>query len=165
MRLLIRIIKNGLLAMLTVAVLLGIWQLAARAVFKQDLPELFGYSNLAVLSGSMEPAISTGDLVVIHRQEHYKMGDIITYDDGGAFTTHRIVEETSGGFVTRGDANHVSDDRPVMPEQIRGRVVFTVPGLGNALLFLRTPVGLGLILVLGLLLISGEKIVEEGGAK
>ena len=53
-------------------------QLAGSVFGEHELPALFGYSCLSVLSGSMEPAVSAGDLIVIHRQTDYKNGDIIT---------------------------------------------------------------------------------------
>lgn len=146
-----KIIKYGLPVLLAVIVLWNLWQLAARMLLKQDLPELLGYSNLVVLSGSMEPAVSAGDVIIIHRQKSYETGDVITYRDGGTLTTHRIVAENDEGFQTRGDANNIADDSLVPPDRIMGRVVFVIPAAGNILLFLRTPAGLGGILALGFL--------------
>ena len=57
----------GVLSLILFMVLV-LLQLAVSVFSGRELPVLFGYSYLAVLSGSMEPAISAGDLLVISRQ-------------------------------------------------------------------------------------------------
>lgn len=149
-------------ALLGLLLLLSLWQIAARAFFKQPLPDLFGYSYLAVLSGSMEPAISAGDLIVTHRQENYLPGDIITFAEGGAFTTHRITAVGAEGFQTQGDANNTPDRDAVISAQVVGRVVLALPAVGSALIWLRSPAGIGCILLAGLLMLfSGRNKQEE----
>lgn len=59
----------------------------------------------------MEPAVSAGDLVLVHRREAYGRGDIVMFDNGGISVTHRIVKKAKEGFVTKGDANNVPDIR------------------------------------------------------
>ena len=119
------------IAALAAIVGLNIWQMAARALFGQDLLGLFGYSALAVMSGSMEPAISAGDLLIIHRKAVYQEGDVISFSDNGNYITHRLVGQTDGGFITQGDSNNVPDSEPVYAEQIVGRAVLVIPGLHN----------------------------------
>ena len=87
------------------------------------------------------------------KKKKYQCGDIITFSDGAFVTTHRIVEETAEGFITRGDYNNVSDPEVVTQEQIRGRVVKIIPKLGSVFLFMRTPLGTMIILIAGLLLL------------
>ena len=64
-----------------------------------------------VESGSMEPSIMTGALVIVRPAESYQIGDVIMFNDRGARvpTTHRVVDTYSQGgrtwFVTKGDAN------------------------------------------------------------
>ena len=133
--------------------------MAARAIFHQDPPYLFGYAQLTVLSGSMEPAFSAGDFLIIHKEADYRVGDVVTFQDEGALTTHRIVEESPpGALPPKGDFNNAQDFQPVPNERILGKVVLVVPGLGQAILFLRTPAGMTAILLLGLLLL----LVPEG---
>lgn len=159
MRLLVRLIKLLPAAALVLMALLCLWQLGARIVLGQELPQTFGYSHLAVLSGSMEPEISAGDLVVIRRQTAYQPGDIITFDEGGVFTTHRIMEIRDDGFCTKGDANNTPDSRPVPFERVVGRVILVIPGAGKVLLFLRSPAGmLGILLSGAAVLFLTERI-------
>ncbi|MCC8027076.1 MAG: signal peptidase I [Clostridium sp.] len=112
------------------------------AVFHRERPEIFGWSFAIVLSGSMEPAFSAGDLIIVHREEQYRTGDIITFTEEGEMVTHRIEGVTDQGFITKGDANKVPDDGVVSGDRIRGCVTAVIPGLGTAALFLRRPEGL-----------------------
>jgi signal peptidase len=105
-----------------------------------------------VQSGSMEPSISTGSLVIIYPQDTYNIGDVITYgeDSGGAVpTTHRVIdkEEQNGEvvFTTKGDANEEPDPEAVPRSDVIGGVMVSVPTLGYILDFARTPLGFALL--------------------
>lgn len=98
------------------------------------------YPNV-ILTGSMEPGIKPGDAVIIKKiseeEDIYKLavGDVINFDRGEINITHRIIkiEEDSAGnlqFVTKGDNNKSEDVQPVMPNDINGTVIKTVPKVG-----------------------------------
>lgn len=95
-----------------------------------------GFRPIAVVSGSMSPAIGVGDLAVVKEvsPESLKEGDVIMYRQGVQTTIHRVVEVRQNGaarqFVTKGDANDTPDLELVRPDQIEGRVSFCVPKLG-----------------------------------
>lgn len=72
--------------------------LVKRFVYHEELPSLFGYSMVTVLSGSMEPAFSPGDSLIIHRQADYAPGEIVTFGDQGTFVTHRVLEKMEKPF-------------------------------------------------------------------
>ena len=93
---------------------------------------------VAVATGSMEPVIAPGDAVVVApaQPEKLQAGDIIQFRREGMTVVHRIVEvtETPEGelaFVTRGDNNNAPDTDPVAAQDVLGRVVLVVPGLGK----------------------------------
>lgn len=162
-------VLRALLAVLLIAVIgLNLWMLVQQSVFHQDPPELLGYSQLVVTSGSMEPAFSAGDMIVIRQEEDYGLGDIVTFRlDGGELVTHRIVGSVEGSFITKGDANNTEDDALLAPENIVGKLVTCIPAVGSFLLFLRTPVGLFVLVVVGFLLIElpallGARRQEKG---
>lgn len=96
-----RLVQCVILLALCLVILLNLWQLTSMKLTGQELPTIFGWSDAVVLSGSMEPTFSIGDLLVIHEEKTYQCGDIITFSDGAFVTTHRIVEETAEGFITR----------------------------------------------------------------
>lgn len=131
----IKIVAAGILC----AVLAGnLYLIAAQIADKDNLPKIFGYARVIVMSGSMQPAIEAGDLIVVREQQKYEEDDIITYRRGGALITHRIVEANESGIVTKGDTNNVNDD-PVAPADIEGKVVLRIPGAGNFILLLKKP--------------------------
>lgn len=119
-----------------------------------------------VQSGSMEPTIKTGSIVVVKPQERYEVGDIITFGEDGEDeipTTHRIIsdEVRSGAvfFTTKGDANEAQDASAVPLSEVLGEVVLSVPYLGYVLDLARKP--LGFLLLIGIP--AGIVIVDEVG--
>ena len=117
------------------------------------LPTVFGWGRAVVLSGSMEPALPVGALLFIHAQATYEPGEIITYkDEFGNLVTHRLVALENDVATTRGDANN-TDDAPFPAARILGKVEAVLPGVGSAILWLQTPLGFCIILLLCALLI------------
>lgn len=105
----------------------------AAAVF--IIPRIWGWKPYIVLSGSMEPAVHTGAVAFIDTgNREYAAGDIVTYRvegrDQELLVTHRIVGKEGKNYVTKGDANDVSDPAPVTPGQIVGKYVFQIPFAG-----------------------------------
>lgn len=108
---------------------------------------LFGvyfFSGIAFLCGihvyyensdSMEPVISKGSLVMVKEKKEYFQGDIVTfltrYEGQPVCVTHRIVGKQDGSYQTKGDGNRYLDGGQISGEEITGKVVGTVPGLGS----------------------------------
>jgi signal peptidase I len=118
------------------------------------IPLVFDARPLVVLSGSMEPTLGTGDVTVVQRIAPLdaRPGDIVTFrdpDDHGRLVTHRVqrmrVQGGSVSFVTRGDANNVSERWAVAKDGEISRVSYRIPELGRLLLLTRTS-GLPLLL-------------------
>ena len=89
----------------------------------------------AIATGSMEPEISVGDMVVVADwQWDLAEGDVIAYAHDGKTIVHRItevVQQPEGtAYITQGDANNAPDADPVQPSQIEGKVVARIPALG-----------------------------------
>lgn len=105
------------------------------------VPRLTGAQTYTVLTGSMEPSIAPGALVVVSPTpaDQLVAGDVITfqpYSGNPAVVTHRITGiyyDMSGQMriYTQGDANNVGDDWVLVPEQIRGQLWYSVPQLGR----------------------------------
>ncbi len=112
------------------ALLLG-YQLFFRLVAPTRLPTFFGYAGSFVVSGSMEPTVSTGDMVIFQEQDAYEIDDIIVYydEEDGAFILHRIIGIDADGFITKGDFNPLEDPDSVQPECIQGKVVISLPNM------------------------------------
>lgn len=168
MKRLMRIV-NGLVSLLLLVLLLGVGAMAIAAKRAPDgIPSFQGYKALSVISGSMEPTIHTGDVIVIRpvaSPEEIAEGDIITFhtkEKQEMLITHRVVGTVSvnqvpKAYVTKGDANESEDLSTVAFAQVIGRYQFRVPFLGYIASFIRKPLGIGLVVVLpGLVLIALE---------
>lgn len=140
-------------------------------------PMLFGFKELAVLSGSMEPAIPVGSIVYVDddvNTSELQVGDIVTYYlDSNTFVTHRVVsiDTASQTLVTQGDANTVADG-DITFSQIYGRVAFHLPYIGYISTNIRTPAGImtvsavvAVIIMLNILPAAFDKSGEEGKKK
>ncbi|MTI96635.1 MAG: signal peptidase I [Firmicutes bacterium] len=115
------------------------------------IPQVAGRHFFVVLSGSMEPAIGTGSLLVVKptEAEAVQVDDIITYHDGPRTVTHRVMDINSdGSFITKGDANNVPDLEPVAPGDLVGTVTGIVPLAGYVINFGQTRTGMLLLIFL-----------------
>lgn len=97
----------------------------------------FGINIHPVLSGSMEPALKVGGVVITKQVtlDQVKRGDIISYKIGTQRITHRVIEiSKSGGkvqFRTKGDANEEPDLYVMVPKTEKvPKVVGYVPYFG-----------------------------------
>lgn len=156
-------------AVLLLITLLNLYVIIAKNVFHVKMPAVFGYSSAVVVTGSMEggrkDSISVGDMVIIHREKDYQVGDIVTYDDGlSAPVTHRVIKKDGDSFVTQGDANNTSDPA-IDRNQIVGKVVLIIPKIGNLLQKLQSPLGMLILLLIGFLLIEWQTIAEFAVSK
>ena len=98
------------LTFLVFAVLILIIFAKVKMMFSdEEYFELFGYSIFSVRTGSMEPAISQNDIIVVKRTNDYQIDDIVTFKSDDDYITHRIVTKIGNKVVTKGDANNARD--------------------------------------------------------
>ena len=135
-------------------------------------PSVLGFSVFQVQSGSMEPEIPVGGIVIVHKQKpsSLKVGDIISFYSNdmtisGEINTHRIVEikDSDSGekiFRTKGDANDAVDTAAVFEVDIIGKVILNVGTVGGSVLgVLRNPKIIFIFIVLPLIFITmGEAV-------
>jgi len=126
---------------------------------------LGNYQSFLIRSGSMEPTIMTGDVILIKTMKTYGEKDVITFkEQNDRIVTHRILKEIEKSgeitFITKGDANRSIDNDDVVPTQILGKVVFIVPKLGFLATFVHTPLGLMLTIIIPALLIIIDRILK-----
>ncbi|MFC1976781.1 signal peptidase I [Chloroflexota bacterium] len=131
------------------------------AVFIYLAPHL-GWRVNAVLSGSMEPELKVGALVVTRPVEPdaIEVGDIITFRPttvGENLITHRVVGvwvSSPPYFETKGDANDSPDPFTVPARNLVGKICLHVPYWGYFTEFLKTPFGfLFAVVIPGLIII------------
>lgn len=118
--------------------------------------QLFGWKVLKVESGSMEPALRVGDIVIIKPAAigDVRKGDIVYFEDGSQKIplVHRVVavqryttnlrnaqtgqvvaSQTDTVLKTRGDANPVVDSQDTRAQQLKGTVWFHIPNVAGVL--------------------------------
>lgn len=121
---------------------------------------LVGLQVFHVVSPSMEPHYSKGDLIYVKSvdPDSVKVGDPITYvlNEDLAVATHRVVAIDSANrqFTTKGDANKTEDAVPVHFNNLIGVPVFAIPLLGYVSSFIQQPPGMYLAIGLGVLLLA-----------
>lgn len=110
---------------------------------------LFGYRYYTVLTPSMEPAYSVGDMVFVKlaKADEINVGDIITFNpssDSDAYLTHRVTQKLTDYqgtgvtcFKTKGDANDSEDSFLIDEGRVIGVVKFGIPKLGTIVRFIQ----------------------------
>lgn len=111
---------------------------------------LFGYKGYTVVSGSMEPAFSTGDFIFVKMTPYEKIEieDIVTFVSDGEIVTHRAIEVNSKGLITQGDANNIPDQSEVTKDTYIGELALIVPYFGYVVVATQQPLILGGLVVL-----------------
>lgn len=88
---------------------------------------IFGITTHVIISGSMEPNISEGDIIVVKHCDKYEIGDVVTYiREDGLSITHRIIGIELGGYLIKGDANNY-EDGVIATDQILGKAIWMIP--------------------------------------
>lgn len=135
-------------------------------------PSVLGFSVFQVQTGSMEPEIPVGGIVIVHKTKpsSLKVGDVISFYSNdmtisGQINTHRIVEikDSDSGekiFRTKGDANDSVDTAAVFEVDLIGKVILNVGTVGSSALdVLRNPKIIFIFIVLPLIFITlGEAV-------
>lgn len=132
----------------------------SKFILKQKLIKVGDYSILVVLTGSMEPTIKAGEMILIKEKDQYQVGDIVTYiDEDAYFITHRITQINGEECITQGDNNNLEDSK-FNTNNIQGAVVFHSKVLGFFILYLLKPLA---IIYLGSLLfvICNDKFFKD----
>ena len=135
-------------------------------VLDYPVPKVFGYSFINILSGSMEPTISAGDLVICKEQDSYNVNDPVLFEEQGFLVLHRIVDiDEDGDFITKGDANNVNDKAEIQPENVYGKMTGVLRGWGSTLSYLSSRMGafwtILVSLFIYLALDAGEDLLKE----
>lgn len=119
---------------------------------------LMGYRVYTVISGSMEPEMSVGDLLYVKPVDPstIKVGDDVTFvlNEDLVVATHRViaVDTESKHLYTKGIANDI-EDAPVHFNNVLGVVDFSIPLLGYVSDFIQNPPGMYITIAAGAVLI------------
>lgn len=138
-------------AIVVIAVLCAVFLMGSRLV---------GYRVFNVISGSMEPTYSVGDLIYVKEvsPNDIKVGTPITFvlNEDLVVATHRVikVDAENQHFYTKGDANDTADAAPVHYNNVLGVPQFSIPLLGYVSDFIQNPPGMYIAIGAGIVLIA-----------
>lgn len=125
----INIVLDIMIVLFGIVLLISIYNNVQVKLLGNKYSSFFGYSTFEVQTGSMADAINPGDWIIVKRSNDIKLGDIITFEKGNDYITHRVIESYKGTYVTKGDANNSKDDA-INQAQIVGKVVKILPSFG-----------------------------------
>lgn len=167
-----KIILNVINAVSVIIIVLAVAVLLTVVMTKSgEAPKFMGFSVFRIMTGSMEPTIPTDSLVLVKETDPWDLreGDVISFysldpELNGMINTHRVVareitSEEGLVFTTKGDANMLEDDYPVLSDNIVGKVVWSSPFMGGLVRLTANPlVFLPFIIVPLLALLLGNLI-------
>lgn len=155
---------------MSIALRLATWTvfgLLAGLLLTLTVPRLLGKPVLVVLTGSMEPSIATGDVVIESRISPLdaRVGDVVTFRDperAERLITHRVRRVHANGdevsFTTKGDANNTVETWQVAQQGGIGRVEYRLPKLGYVVAWISKPAGRLLLVVIPALLLGALEL-------
>lgn len=165
-----RVIKAivNVLCWIFVAVIVLTLALSLISRLNGETPSVFGYSILRVSSGSMEPELKVGDIIldkVVDNPEELKVGDVITFksvDYSGLMVTHKIIKapyEENGELMlqTKGLANDLAD-KPIKANDVKGVMICKVDYLDTVYNIFLSPWGLVILIALIIIIFFDEII-------
>lgn len=137
---------------------------------KDQVPSVFGFSFLRVATGSMEPTIPTGSLIIVRETdaEKIQVGDVICFYSTdpqikGVPNTHRVVEvqqeNGSISFVTQGDAAYEPDPYAVPADRLVGKYIYAM-NVGKAFEIIHSPYFFFFALLLPLMIVIFVEILH-----
>lgn len=129
-----------------------------------------GIRFYSVLTGSMEPALPRGSLVLAKEPNegfNPKSGDILTFQQPGSpdrLITHRLIGTAQVGpatfYKTKGDANNSPDPWQVSYGQIKAKEIFSIPILGNLVTLLNTKTGIALFVLVPVAILAFQDVYQ-----
>ena len=123
-----------------------------------------GQATYVIVAGqSMEPNFQYGDLVIVHKETSYQVGDVVAYQnaDIDRYVIHRIIDKKRGRFILKGDNNSWSDDYEPGQQEILGKLWIHLPKFGTYMQKLREPVYMALFAGLIGSMVAGTLFVSK----
>lgn len=136
-----------------------------------NTPTVFGYTIFRISTGSMEPELMIGDVIldkVVDDETEISVGDVITFEGGSQFdgklVTHKVIKapytDENGNIMlqTHGIANEL-DDTPISIDQVRAKMICKIPYIDTLYNLFLSPCGL-LIMILLIILVFIDEIIN-----
>ena len=123
-------------------------------------PSFFGIKTYVIISGSMEPSLNIGDVVIVKNVKNnaLQIGDIISFRQGQNVITHRITDivmvNNQKQYRTKGDNNNAEDSGTINIDIIEGKVINSIPFVGKIVFVLQNKILIILILIILFIVLS-----------
>lgn len=148
------------------SIIASFWLILIVVIWVAFAPTQFGGSSsfLTISGTSMEPNFHLGDLVIVHKEVGYEIGDIVAYRnlDLDNIVFHRIIGQENDQFIMKGDNNSWVNSYHPLQTDVIGKLWIYVPGAGKWVAGIRQPMNMGIIagILAGLIAISisNEKV-------
>ncbi len=139
---------------------------------KDQVPSIGGIFPMIILTDSMTPEFSSGDLIICHTADAEKIqeGDIICFYDpdgnGTTTVTHRVTKVTTDGdgelaWETKGDANNTEDSSLVPAKNLVGVYQSHIVGMGKIAMFMQTTQGLVICVICPIILLVAYDVIRR----
>jgi signal peptidase I len=125
---------------------------------------LGGSTSYVVTHGvSMQPLFHTGDLAIVRSKPTYRVGEIVAYHNKMLHTIvlHRIIGREGGRYIFKGDNNNFIDPEHPRASQLIGGLWIHIAGAGRTMQSIANPARAGLLIALGVLLLTGGVFVRR----
>lgn len=135
---------------IVVVIILLVYIMIQKSITKENYTNIFGYTFLEVLTGSMSGTIEIGDGVIVKLTKEVEEEDIIVYEKDNSFITHRLIEKQQDELITKGDANNVQDE-PITNDMVIGKVIKIIP---NVNLWKKIIIGIVIALIIVFIIVK-----------
>ena len=126
------------------AIFTALWLALMIAIWIAFAPlQAGGRATYVIVAGqSMEPNFSFGDLVIVHEDSNYQVGEVVAYQnaDIDRYVIHRIIDENNGRFILQGDNNSWIDKYKPTRQEVLGKLWVHLPRIGTYIQKLRKPI-------------------------
>lgn len=157
-----RWVGNVLLGLLVIMAIISVVVFINSKRTNDPIPTVGNIKMLSVLSNSMSPTFKVYDLIIDKKvpTEQLKKGDAITFREGDAIVTHRIVDiqnkDSKILYKTKGDANNVEDENLVPAENVVAKYLFRIPYMGLIITKIKGPLGIAIVWLIFMYIIIKE---------
>ncbi len=160
-----------ILGTILLIVLIAVVVLMFNARLSGEAPSVFGYQIFRVSSGSMEPELMIGDVILVKKAdvEDIQKGDIVTYkgeegDFANKFITHKMIEDpeyVDGEYIfkSQGIVEGALPDPVWYEDQLLGEFVCKIPFIDSIYSFFLKPYGL-MTFILVIVLLFGYELIS-----
>ena len=108
----LKFLSRIIIIFFVIILIIVIYNLIQSNIQLKSYPNILGFTFFEVATGSMEPTIDAGDVVIVKLTKEVEINDIIVYNENNNFITHNI------------------EDNPIKENDILGKVVLTIPKVG-----------------------------------